>query len=122
MYFDTKSIGGTVEILASNDYQAVPIAIQGEELVKAGMPIKNDGSKAAEGTDAIGILLYDEDPKRNPNGAVVVDGIINWAKCKASVGETLSIEASAISKLLPNIAFRDADGKTYIGGAAGAGA
>ena len=118
MHFDVKSINGTIEILASNDYQAVPLKIDDAAEVKAGMPIKNDGTKAEDGNGAIGILLYDVDPARNPNGAVVVDGIINWAKCKASVGESLSIEAEAISKLLPNITFRDADGKTYIGGGA----
>ena len=117
MYFDTKEIGGgMIEILASNDFQAVPLKIDESETVKAGMPITNAGKKAPTGENAIGILLYDVDPTRNPNGAVVVDGIINWPKCKASVGETLSIEADAIAKLLPNIAFRDAEGKTHIGG------
>lgn len=117
MYFDVKNYGGTTEILDGNDYQAVEIPVSGEETVKAGMPMKNTGETSADGTGAIGILLYDVDPKRNPAGAVVVDGIINWAKCKASVGESLSLEANAISKLLPNITFRDADGKTYVGAA-----
>lgn len=118
MYFDTKSVGGTTEILASNDYQAVPVTITGGELVKAGMPIKADGSKIAAGTGAIGILLYDVDPNRDPNGAVVVDGIINWDKCKDHVGEGLSIGADEISKILTKIVFRDKAGKTYVGGAA----
>lgn len=118
MYFDTKSVGMAPEILASNDYQAVPVTITGGELVKAGMPIKNTGEKSEDGTDAIGILLYDVDPVKNPNGAVVVDGIVNWGKAKEYSGATA--EAADIAKKLPNITFRDKDGKTYIGGAAAA--
>lgn len=117
MVFSSTSVGGTVEILASNDYQAVPIAITETEPVKAGTPIKNDGKKSEDGSEAIGILLYDVDPTANPNGAVVVDGIIDWAKAKEHSG--VSVEASAISKTLPNIVFRDkitgTDTKTYAG-------
>lgn len=116
MIFSSTSVGGTYEILASNDFQAVPLAITEEELVKAGMPIKNDGTKAEDGSGAIGILLYDVDPKVNPNGAVVVDGIIDWDKAKNHSGATA--EASAISAALPNIVFRDKTGKTYAGTAA----
>ena len=121
MYFDVKSVGTAPEILASNDYQAVPMKIDETEAVKAGMPITNEGKKAPEGTNAIGILLYDVDPTHNPNGAVVVDGIVNWSKCQKNNGETLnSLTANAIAKLLPNIVFRDKidtnQGKTYVGG------
>ena len=127
MYFDTKSIGGTVEILASNDYQAVPITVTETATIKAGMPMKNDGKKTTTGEDAIGILLYDVDPKRNPNGAVVMDGIIDWSKCQANNTDDLSgLTADAIAKLLPNIIFRDkvreSEIKTYTSGGIGAGA
>ena len=121
MVFSSTSVGGpSVTILASNDYQAVPIKINGAAVVKAGTPIKNTGDKSTDGSEAIGILLYDVDPTKNPNGAVVVDGIIDWAKCKASVGEDLnSVNAEDIAKKLPNIVFRDAiptaDAKTYAG-------
>lgn len=123
MIFDTKSVGMTPEILASNDYQAVPIKLTAN--AKAGMPVKNTGETSADGSDAIGILLYDVDIASNPNGAVVVDGIIDWAKCKAHNTETLdSLNASDIAKKLPNIVFRDgiatAESKTYVGGAAAA--
>ena len=123
MNFSSTTVGGpSVTILASNDYQAVPIKISGEDVVKAGMPIKQDGSKVEAGTEAIGILLYDVDPKKNPNGAVVVDGIIDWAKCKASVGVSLTATAANMSKALPNIVFRDDipedSTKTYAGAGA----
>ena len=120
MYFDTKSVGTWTEILASNDYQAVPITVT--EAVKAGMPMKNDGSKTANGSDAIGILLYDVDPADNPNGAVVVKGIVDWDKCKANNTSVLTISASEIAAKLPNIVFREGvtgpTSKTYVGGAA----
>lgn len=127
MYFDTKSIGGGIEILASNDYQAVPVTIDEEAtVVKAGTPITNAGKKAPTGADAIGILLYDVDTARNANGAVVVDGIINYDKCKASAGDGLSATADALAKALPNIVVRekigDKDTKTYTSGGVGAGA
>lgn len=123
MYFDTKSVGMTPEILASNDYQAVPMKLSAT--TKAGMPIKTDGTSSEDGTDAIGILLYDVNVDRNPNGAVVVDGIINWEKCQANNNPTLnSTDAEAISKKIPNLVFRGgisgAESKTYVGGGAAA--
>ena len=81
MRFASKPLDGfTVTILASDDYQAVPLKIDETGTVKAGMPIKNDGKKSVDGSDAIGILLYDVDVDANPNGSVVVDGIIDWKK------------------------------------------
>lgn len=118
MVFDVKSVGMAPEILASNEYQAVPLKLTDSGVVKAGTPIKNDGSKIAAGTDAIGILLYDVDTDRNPNGSVVVKGIINWDKCKDYAGEDANAEIADIAKALPNIVFRDKEGKTYVGGAA----
>lgn len=121
MNFSSTTVGGpSVTILASNDYQAVPIAITEAELVKAGMPIKNTGKKAEDGSEAIGILLYDVDPTKNPNGAVVVDGVIDWDKAKTYSGA--SATAEDMSKALPNIVFRDkitgTDTKTYAGAGA----
>lgn len=121
MRFASKPLDGfTVTILASDDYQAVPLKIDETGTVKAGMPIKNDGKKSVDGSDAIGILLYDVDTDANPNGAVVVDGIIDWKKCQTNCTTDLdSLTAEQISKKLPNIAFRDETGKTYAGTGAG---
>lgn len=110
MIFDTKTVAGGIEILASNDYQAVPLALTESEVVKGGMPITQAGKAAKDGSGAIGILLYDVDPNRNPNAAIVVDGIVDWGKCKKNSGATATAEAMA--KALPNITFRE-DGKTY---------
>ena len=118
MRFANKPLDGfTFTILASDDYQAVPLKItETSGVVKAGMPIKNDGKKSTDGSDAIGILLYDVDVDANPNGAVVVDGIIDWKKCQTHNSSDLDgTDAAAISKKLPNIVFRDEDGKTYAG-------
>lgn len=120
MYFDTKSIGGGIEILASNDYQAVPVTITESAAVKGGTPVTQDGKKAADGSNAIGILLYDVDPTVNPNGAAVVDGIVNWDKCKTNAPDSATAEITEIAKALPNIVFRDKDGKTYSSVGAGA--
>ena len=55
MKFKTTNVGGTVEILASGDFQAVPVTITGSAVVKAGMPVKEDGTAVAAGTGAAGI-------------------------------------------------------------------
>lgn len=113
MKFSTTAVGGTVEILASDDFQAVPLAITESDVVKAGMPITQDGKSAPTGASAIGVLLYDVDPNENPNAAIVVDGILDWAKCKKNSGATAT--AQQMADALPNIVFRDVadDGKTY---------
>lgn len=114
MVFKNTDVGHSFNtILASNDYQGVPVTLT--ESLKAGTPIKNDGGKAADGKQAIGILLYDVDKDVNPNGTVVVDGIIDYDKAKASAGTTdLSATVDALCKELPNIVFRS-QGKTYVG-------
>lgn len=110
MKFSGFSVGGTVEILATNDYQAIPFTVQGDDPVLAGMPMKLDGTKAPDGTGADGILLYDVNPAENPNAALVVDGIVDWEKCKTHSGTTA--DAAAMKAALPNIIFRENIGVT----------
>lgn len=105
MKFTKKTVGGTIEILASKDFQSIPVKIAGTEVVKAGMPIKLDGTAVAAGTGAAGILLYDVDPNANPNAALVVAGIVDWAKCKEHSGATAT--ADAMKTVLPAITFRE---------------
>lgn len=118
MYFDTKTMAGTVEILASPDFTGVPIKIDEEGPVKSGMPITQDGKKSPDGTNSVGILLYDVDPARNPNATIVVgDAVIDWAKVKAHNND-VTADAQTIATALPRITFRevggeDGDGKTY---------
>lgn len=110
MKFSGFSVGGTVEILATNDYQAIPFTVQGDDPVLAGMPMKLDGSTVPAGTGADGILLYDVNPAENPNAALVVDGIVDWEKCKTHSGATAA--AAAMKAALPNIIFRENIGVT----------
>lgn len=106
MKFVSTAIGGSVEILASKDYQSVPQALAvpdgGDGIVKAGTPITADGA-ATTGAGAIGILLYDVDTNANPNGALVVQGIIDAVKAQAHSGVTY---VSALYSALPGIVFR----------------
>ncbi len=110
MNVTTRQAGGNVEILATNNPQTIPATIAGTEIVKAGMPITDAGAAAPAGTGAVGILLYDVDPKINPNAALVVGGIVDWQKCKEHSGATA--EASAMKGILPAITFRENIGTT----------
>lgn len=105
MKFSKTDVGGTVEILASKDFQSIPAKIAGSSVVKAGMPITAAGAAVAAGTGAVGILLYDVDPNVNPNCALVVAGIVDWAKCKTHSGATAT--AAAMKAILPAITFRE---------------
>lgn len=112
MEFKTKTIAGTVEILASKDFQAIPVTVTGTTVIKAGMPLKLlapsvDGTAqgVAAGTGANGILLYDVDPTVNPNAAMVVSGIVDWTKCKSHSGATAT--AATMAGILPAITFRE---------------
>lgn len=109
MVMKTVSVAGDVEILASKDFQAIPIKVatpSGEgvttTIVKAGTPLTSAGASTT-GSGAVGILLYDVDTAANPNGAAVVQGIINSTKAQAHSGVTY---ASGLYTALPGIVFR----------------
>lgn len=105
MKFKSESAAGTIEILAADDFQGIPITIAGTAAVKAGMPVTEAGAAAASGSGAIGILLYDVDPAENPNGTLVVSGIVDWTKCKAHSGATAT--AATMKAAIPRITFRE---------------
>lgn len=100
-----SAVGRRAEILASDLFQSVPVMVQGDSVVPAGTPVKNDGSAVPAGTGADGILLYDVDPAVNPNGAMVVQGVVNWSKCQDHAG--ISASASTMKSALPGIVFRE---------------
>lgn len=103
MMYKETTIAGGVEILASNDYQAIPAVLAtASEIVKAGTPIDASGL-AVDSTVPVGILLYDVDTAVNPNAALVVDGIIDATKAQAHSGVTYDSDMKAA---LPNIIFR----------------
>lgn len=107
MNFSKKTVGGDVEILASKDFQAIPIkvATPGEgTVVKAGTPLTSAGASTT-GASAVGILLYDVDTALNPNGAIVVQGIIDSEKAQAHCG--VSYNTSDLKSALPGIVLRD---------------
>ena len=105
MKYTETSIGGGVEILASKDFQAIPVKVAtpgSGTVVKAGTPLNADG-ESTTGSGAIGVLLYDVDTAENPNGAAVVQGIINATVAQSHSGVTY---AGGLYSALPGIVFR----------------
>lgn len=107
-----KSVGGAIEILAADDFVGIPIKVTEEATVKAGMPMKKDGKKDETGAAAFGILLYDVDPSANPNGTVVVQGVVNTKAAKESCGVDLQGIAAALKEAVPGVVLRDNVGVT----------
>lgn len=106
MVMDVTTVAGTVEILASKDFQAIPIKVAAPEsgtVVKAGTPLTAAGASTT-GSGAVGILLYDVDTAVNPNGAAVVIGIIDKTKAQTHSGVTY---AAALATALPGVVMRD---------------
>ena len=119
MKFTTTSVGGGVEILASKDFQAIPVKVAtpgSGTVVKAGTPLTSAG-ESTTGSGAIGVLLYDVDTAENPNGAAVVQGIIDATKAQAHSEVTY---VSALYSALPGIVFRTNIGVNGATGATGA--
>ena len=119
MKMKTTTVNGGVEILASKDFQAIPVkvATPGEgTVVKAGTPLDATGASTT-GSGAIGVLLYDVDTAENPNGAAVVQGIINATVAQSHSGVSY---AAALYSALPGIVFRTNIGVQGATGATGA--
>ena len=78
MKFTSKSVAGSVNILANDHYVAIPYdcsAIEGTNgVVKAGTIIP------ANDATAIGVLLTDVVLGENPNGTIVIHGFIEKKK------------------------------------------
>ena len=119
MKYSVTSVGGGVEILASKDFQAIPVKVADPSgtpgIVKAGTPLTDAGASTT-GSGAIGILLYDVDTRENPNGAAVVQGIIDATVAQAHSGVSY---VSALYSALPGIVFRTNIGVNGATGATG---
>ena len=105
MKFASKTVNGGIEILAVAAHNSIPIKVATPEsgtVVKAGTPLTAAGASTT-GSGAVGIRLYDVDTAENPNGAVVVQGIIDATKAQAHSGVTY---VSALYSALPGIVFR----------------
>ena len=105
MKFTTNHVAGTVEILAADDFLGIPIKVAGTGVMKAGTPLTAAGAKIANGTGAAGILLYDVDTDANPNGTIVVQGVINQKKAEEHAGVTY--DADALKTAVPGIVLRN---------------
>lgn len=101
MKFTTTKIDGSFTILAADNFTAVPVTITGSTVVKAGTPITSAGAAGTAST-GIGVLLYDVNPKLNPNGALIVKGVIDAVKAKAHSG----VDLTGISDAVPGIVLR----------------
>lgn len=119
MKYNVTSVGGGVEILASDDYQAIPVKVADPSgtpgIVKAGTPVTAAGASTT-GSGAVGILLYDVDTAENPNGAAIVSGIIDATLAQSHSGVTY---ASALYEALPAVIFRTNIGVNGATGATG---
>ena len=105
MKLKSKEIGSNVEILAADEFTAIPVKVQGTAALKAGTPLTAAGAAALNGTGAAGILLYDVDPTENPNGAMVVQGVVDYTKAKANAGITAT--AATLYAAIPGVYFRE---------------
>lgn len=105
MRFAKSVVGGTVEILAADDFVGIPIKLTESGVVKAGTAITAAGAKTTTYTDAAGILLYDVDTAENPNGTIVVQGVIDKTKADAHAGVTL--DAAALKVAVPGVILRE---------------
>lgn len=106
MRYSTKTVGGTVEILAADNFTAIPICMKDSaNIYKAGTPVTEDGEAALDGTGAVGILLYDVDTSINPNASIVVAGVVDYSKMVFKAGVTASTET--LHEAIPAVYFRD---------------
>ena len=104
MKFTKTSVGGTVEILAADDFVAIPICVTEAAAVPAGMLRTAAGMKVAATSydTAVGMLLYDVDPTENPNGALLVQGVVDKKKIEDHASITLDATFD-----VPGIILRD---------------
>ena len=65
------------------------------------------GTSAADAaTDAIGILLHTVDPAVNPNGALLIQGVIDVDKAKLSGFTYSANDIAALKKAVPAVFCR----------------
>jgi len=78
------------------------------EKIKAFWANRSKKQKIGIISGAAGILLYDVNPADNPNGALVVSGIVDWAQCREHAGATATAET--MKGILPGVTFRENTG------------
>ena len=109
MIYQKTDVAGTVEILAADEFVAIPFklaAASGVTVVKAGTPITSGGVADTDGESAVGVLLYDTDVTRNPNCALLVQGVLDLTKAKAHSG-VFGMTAAKLQGAVPGIVCRE---------------
>ena len=98
MKFKKTDVAGAVEILASNDFTAIPFTTTTAK--KAGEKLTVDSR--------VGVVLYDVDPAENPNASLLIRGVIDTKKAAASSSFTFDADAiKALKTAVPGIFCRD---------------
>ena len=113
-YTNTPVLAPESTILAADTYVAIPFTVTETDVVKAGYPMAKTGKKAsattgvsdAAVTDAIGILLHTVDPAVNPNGALLIQGVIDVDKAKLSGFTYSANDIAALKKAVPAVFCR----------------
>ena len=117
-YTNTPVSAPESTILAADTYVAIPFTVKETNAVPAGYPMAKTGKKAtattgtsdAAVTDAIGILLHTVDPSVNPNGALLIQGVIDVDKAKLSGFTYSANDIAALKKAVPAVFCRTDDG------------
>lgn len=113
-YTNTPVSAPESTILAADTYVAIPFTVKETNAVSAGYPMAKTGLKAATtgtsaadaATDAIGILLHTVDPAVNPNGALLIQGVIDVDKAKLSGFTYSANDIAALKKAVPAVFCR----------------
>lgn len=108
-----SNLGGTgrCEFLASKDFNSVPCTVAGSDIVKAGSPMTSAGAVATTESQTVGLLMYDVDPSKNPNGALLVQGVVNAVMARQISGRPLV--KSTIESACPGLYLRENAPKRY---------
>lgn len=118
-YTNTPVSAPESTILAADTYVAIPFTVKETSAVQAGYPMTKTGLKAAAttdtsaidaATDVIGILLHTVDPAVNPNGALLIQGVIDVDKAKLSGFPYSTNDIAALKKAVPAVFCRINDG------------
>lgn len=108
MKFDTLAVSNEIEILNRKEFEAVAQTVDftgvsntadnGQKVVRAGTPIKANGTVANETpwTGAIGILLHDA-YESHPQVAVLKVGYVNTGR--AQTNSSLTYDAALVTAL-----------------------
>ena len=107
MNFEKSTVTLTPEILKYDhfisraialDFTSVVAGSDGKKVVKAGTPISSAGV-AANTASAIGILWNDV-YSTNPNGALIIHGVINLTNAESNSGLTISADVKTALKMV----------------------